>query len=75
MPPDKDRGRPGGATSESMRDGDGHGQDTPYASQAFAYHRAGWRGVLPLPRSAKSPPPDGYTGRAGAWPSAADIQT
>lgn len=48
---------------------------TPYAEHAFDYHRNGWRGVLPLPSNAKAPVPAGYTGRAGAWPSPADIQT
>lgn len=46
----------------------------PYAASAWAYRRAGWAGVLPLPPGAKWPPPGGYTGWAGIEPSGADIQ-
>lgn len=38
---------------------------TPYADEAFTYYNAGWRGVLPLPARAKTPPPSGFTGWAG----------
>lgn len=48
------------------------GAPGPYAEACEAYRRAGWTGVLPLPPRRKSPPPDGYTGETGAWPSAAD---
>lgn len=46
----------------------------PYAYAAWAYRRAGWAGVLPLPPGAKWPPPGGYTGWAGVEPSGADVQ-
>jgi hypothetical protein len=46
---------------------------TPYATAASLYWSAGWRGVLPLPARAKSNPPNGYTGRDGAWPSYPDV--
>lgn len=41
----------------------------PYASAAHAYRDAGWLGVLPLPTLSKSPPPDGFTGHHGPWPT------
>lgn len=44
-----------------------------YATAAPIYRAAGWVGVLPLPSGRKSPPPDGYTGETGAWPSDDDI--
>ena len=47
----------------------------PYGESAADYWRAGWRGVLPLPLRQKYPPPGGYTGADGAWPSYPDIQT
>jgi hypothetical protein len=46
---------------------------TGYAAAAAAWRAAGWRGVLPLPRRSKTPPPAGYTGQAGAWPDEATI--
>lgn len=46
----------------------------PYAYAAWAYRRAGWAGVLPLPPGAKWPPPGGYTGWAGVEPSGPDVQ-
>lgn len=45
----------------------------PYGDWASAYWVAGWRGVLPLPPGQKTPPPEGYTGAGGAWPSYADV--
>ena len=48
---------------------------SPYADTAHGYLAAGWRGILPLPTAQKSPVPAGYTGKAGGWPSPADIQT
>lgn len=48
----------------------------PVYQAAFqAYWEAGWRGVLPLPARQKKPVPTGYTGRAGEWPSFADVWT
>jgi replicative DNA helicase len=55
----------------------------PYADHAFAYRRAGWHGVLPIPTPpagtppGKGKPPAGYTGakNADVYPSPADIQT
>lgn len=44
----------------------------PYADAYDAYWRGGWRGILPLPHGAKTPPPEGYTGYDGAEPSYAD---
>lgn len=46
---------------------------TPYATAAALYWQAGWRGILPLPPRAKSNPPNGFTGRDGAWPSYPDV--
>lgn len=37
------------------------------------YRDAGWRGVLPLPPASKFPPPKGFTGYDGAWPTNAQI--
>jgi hypothetical protein len=44
----------------------------PYATAANAYRHNGWS-PLPLPHGHKKPPPDGWTGRDGAWPSGADV--
>ena len=53
----------------------------PYAETAHRYLAAGWRGVLPVgvierpgaplrgKPAQKDPPPKGYTGRDGAWPT------
>src|SRR6478752_5484557 len=45
----------------------------PYALAAPVYQRAGWRGVIPV--RGKWPPPTGWTGAEGRWPSYPDIQT
>jgi Bifunctional DNA primase/polymerase, N-terminal len=37
-----------------------------FASTAGVYLRAGWSAILPVPVAAKSPPPAGFTGAAGA---------
>lgn len=44
-----------------------------YAAAAETYWEAGWRGVLPLKRGAKWPPPKGFTGYDGGDPSYADV--
>lgn len=44
-----------------------------YGRGVQIYRDAGWRGVLPLPPAAKSPPPKGYTGYDGSWPTTAQI--
>jgi hypothetical protein len=46
-----------------------------YADAHTLYRAAGWTGPLPLPDGAKWPPPDGFTGWHGAYPSGADSQT
>lgn len=46
----------------------------PYAQGAMAYVLEGWEGILPLPPGAKYPPPDGFTGREGEWPSEEQIE-
>ncbi len=45
-----------------------------YAHAAPLYWRQGWKGVLPIPPRQKWPPPDGWTGYEGKWPSFPDIQ-
>lgn len=44
-----------------------------YAEAAQAYWDNGWRGILPLKRGSKWPPPPGFTGYDGKTPSYADI--
>lgn len=44
-----------------------------YAAAAETYWEKGWRGVLPLKRATKWPPPRGFTGYDGAEPSYADV--
>lgn len=46
----------------------------PYSTAADVYWTAGWRGILPLPASAKKHPPRGYTGEQGRDPSYPDIR-
>lgn len=46
---------------------------TPYADEAWSYYGAGWRGVIPLPAGAKTPPPSGFTGWAGVETTAEHI--
>jgi hypothetical protein len=45
----------------------------PYAASALDYWRGGHRGTLPLPPGQKLPPPTGFTGWGGRWPSMADV--
>lgn len=47
---------------------DSGGTTALFGQAARAYLTAGWPSVLPLPPAAKWPPPEGYTGRQGAWP-------
>lgn len=42
---------------------------TGYGLAVEAWTAAGWRGVLPLPARSKTPPPSGYTGAGGGWPT------
>jgi AAA domain len=49
------------------------GDDRIYARGAPVYREAGWRGVLPLPPGQKSPPPKGYIGHDGRWPTDGQI--
>lgn len=44
----------------------------PYAEAFADYWNAGWRGILPLPYGAKTPPPNGFTGHDGRDVSFAD---
>ena len=44
----------------------------PYRDNWRVWQQAGWAGTLPLPAGKKSPPPGGYTGETGGWPSGAD---
>jgi len=46
-----------------------------FGAVAHDYLRASWRGVLWLRPGTKWPPPSGYTGHNGDWPSPADVQT
>ena len=76
-PPGKVKAGPHGKDRPSEKNIDHHADGTiigPYGAAAAEYWDAGWRGVLPLPARRKKEPPDGYTGRTGAWPSRADIQ-
>lgn len=44
-----------------------------YGAAAEMYWDLGWRGVIPLPRAKKDPPPIGFTGHHGIEPSYPDI--
>src|SRR5512139_787943 len=48
-------------------------RDLGYSDAAEVYWDKGWRGVLPLARGTKWPPPKGFTGYQGVDPSFADI--
>jgi hypothetical protein len=50
-------------------------EEPSYGTAASVYWAAGWRGILPLPPRAKASPPLGFTGRDGAYPSRADVET
>ncbi|MGZ4524857.1 MAG: bifunctional DNA primase/polymerase [Mycobacterium sp.] len=51
-----------------------HDSDYIYRRGAGLYREAGWRGVLPLPPGKKVPPPTGFTGYDGAWPTDQQIE-
>jgi hypothetical protein len=40
---------------------------------AETYRNLGWSGTLALPAARKSPPPDGFTGHEGRWPTNDDL--
>jgi hypothetical protein len=42
-------------------------------ARAELYREAGWSGTLPLPPRRKSPPPPGFTGADGRWPTNDDL--
>src|SRR3954454_24154397 len=44
-----------------------------FANHAAAYRAAGWLSTLPLPAGQKFPPPSGFTGEDGRWPTDEDI--
>lgn len=44
-----------------------------YSTAQPAYKAAGWEGALPLPAKKKHPPPEGFTGKAGRFPTADDV--
>lgn len=46
---------------------------TPYRDAWEAYRSVGWVGILPLPPRQKKPPPEGWTGHNGKWPSYPDL--
>jgi hypothetical protein len=46
---------------------------TPYRDAWEAYRSVGWVGILPLPPRRKTPPPEGWTGHNGKWPSYPDL--
>jgi hypothetical protein len=47
---------------------------SPFTAHHAAYRAAGWAGTLLLPARRKSPPPEGYTGEGGAWPTTATLE-
>lgn len=63
--------RPGDNTEAILKAEQPNYYDTPkgYPSAQPVYTQCGWRGVLPLPPRSKAPPPSGFTGREGDWPS------
>lgn len=52
-----------------------HSVELTYADAHGVYRAAGWIGPLPLGEGTKYPPPDGFTGWHGIYPSGADSQT
>lgn len=44
----------------------------PYTDAYLLYRKLGWLGTLPVPARKKWPPPDGFTGWDGVYPSGAD---
>jgi hypothetical protein len=45
---------------------------SPYADTFLLYRQLGWSGTLPVPAGQKIPPPEGFTGWDGIYPSGAD---
>lgn len=50
----------------------GYNRASGYADTRDIYWQLGWRGVLPLMRGTKGPPPIGFTGRGGVHPTYED---
>lgn len=47
----------------------------PFAEGAGCWRAAGWDGTLPLPPQTKWPPPTGFTGHDGTWPTDEQVAT
>ena len=45
---------------------------TGYAEFLPVYQSMGWKGVLAFKHATKFPPPDGFTGKTGRWPTEID---
>ncbi|SKG74568.1 bifunctional DNA primase/polymerase famiily protein [Mycobacteroides abscessus subsp. bolletii] len=72
-------GRPGEESAEATKDPSlkVYYEDTRsgvYRVGAPVYRDAGWCGVLPLPPAQKFPPPKGFTGHDGEWPTSERIE-
>lgn len=50
-----------------------HASASPFQRSHQAYLAAGWVGTIQIPLGQKFPPPTGYTGYDGRWPSEADL--
>lgn len=71
---------PAGKDGASQGSREAQGQDTPTRAAtanpfeaATQYRAAGWEGTIQIPLGKKSPPPPGFTGTGGLWPSSADV--
>lgn len=51
----------------------GNGPVIGYAEAQASYLAAGWKAPLPLKRGTKWPPPSGFTGNTGSYPSEIDL--
>lgn len=47
---------------------------SPYQSTFALYHSLGWQGMIPVDYLDKAPPPDGFTGFDGKWPTFGKMQ-